>query len=189
MPRMFCAACCVLWGLCLLPAVCPAAGGNGRDESWAVMPAGARTAFFGLHGGTMPVSLLVTRDGTSLVTFVGRTGNDFMEILRRSEHSLPTFFRAGRGAVTGPSANATTVLMAGSSSGSLPVFNIPGEGLWRVAAPDQLQPFGLSDTPLSIEGEVRRPARLTPAKPYPLPVRPQYLQPRRSGGQGLTQLP
>ena len=45
------------------------------------MPAGARPTYMGIHGGTMPVSLLVYGDGSSLVTFVGRTGNDFLEML------------------------------------------------------------------------------------------------------------
>lgn len=170
-----------------LVAPCSAAPGgqppSDADAGWTVMPAGARPAFFGIHGGTMPVSLLVYGDGSSLVTFVGRTGNDFMEVLRRSDTVMPSLFASGsrRGSRAGaPSANATTVLMAGTGADSLPVFNLSGEGFSRMAEPGELQPFGLSDKPLSIEGEVTRPPRLAPIKQYRLLFQPQYLQPRRS---------
>ena len=63
----------------LMPAIAWSNDNQGLPEQqgWVVMPAGARPAYFGIHGGTMPVSLLVYGDGSSLVTFVGRTGNDF----------------------------------------------------------------------------------------------------------------
>ena len=142
------------------------------------MPAGARPAYFGIHGGTMPVSLLVYGDGSSLVTFVGRTGNDFIDMLRQAEVSMPsplnaTSQRSAAGKAASPSANATAVLMAGSSSSSLPVFNVTGEGLSRMdVPPGQLQPFGLSDKALSIEGEVTAPQRLSTVKQYRLLFQP-----------------
>ena len=176
----------------LLAALAPVAASGTETQSqadqqqgWVVMPAGARPAYFGIHGGTMPVSLLVYGDGSSLVTFVGRTGNDFIDVLRRAEVSMPgllnaTSQRSSSKAVT-PSANATAVLMAGSSSSSLPVFNVSGEGLSRMdVPPGQLQPFGLSDKALSIEGEVTAPQRLSTVKQYRLLFQPQYLQPRRN---------
>ena len=46
--------------------------------------------------------------------------------------------------------------------------------------PGQLQPFGLSDKALSIEGEVTAPQRLSTVKQYRLLFQPQYLQPRRN---------
>lgn len=179
---------CFLLAALLLPAA--ARGSEVRpapeQQGWVVMPAGARPAFFGIHGGTMPVSLLVYGDGSSLVTFVGRTGNDFIDVLRRSELPMPSLLnatsqRAATGKAMSPSANATAVLMAGSSSSSLPVFNVSGEGLSQMAIPPgQLQPFGLSDKPLSIEGEVLPPARFSPVRQYRLLFQPHYLQPRRS---------
>ena len=57
--------------------------GQSLPEGWTAMPAGARSTYLGIHGGTVPVSLLVSRDGMSLVSFVGQTGNDFLELLRR----------------------------------------------------------------------------------------------------------
>ncbi|MDR2055213.1 MAG: hypothetical protein LBQ10_05025, partial [Desulfovibrio sp.] len=60
------------------------------DQGWTIMPAGARPAYMGIHGGTMPVSLLVVADGSSLLGFVGRTGNDFLDVLRSTK--LPLFF-------------------------------------------------------------------------------------------------
>ena len=57
--------------------------GQSLPKGWTAMPAGARSTYLGIHGGTVPVSLLVSRDGMSLVSFVGQTGNDFLELLRR----------------------------------------------------------------------------------------------------------
>ena len=53
------------------------------EPGWVSMPAGARCAYLGIHGGTVPVSLLATSTGNSLISFVGQTGNDFLELLRR----------------------------------------------------------------------------------------------------------
>ena len=176
----------------LLAALVPAttwstdSQGLPEQQGWVVMPAGARPAYFGIHGGTMPVSLLVYGDGSSLVTFVGRTGNDFVDVLRRAEISMPSLLnatsqRSAAGKNVSPSANATAVLMAGSSSSSLPVFNVSGERLSHMdVPPGQLQPFGLSDKALSIEGEVPAPQRLSTVKQYRLLFQPQYLQPRRN---------
>ena len=47
------------------------------DNGWVVMPAGAKQAYIGIHGGTVPVSLLATREGTSLVSFVGARATTF----------------------------------------------------------------------------------------------------------------
>lgn len=153
------------------------------ENAWVVMPAGARSAFMGIHGGTMPVSLLVYGDGSSLVTFVGRTGNDFLDMLRRTDLPVPSLLNAtahnGTSGGVLPSGKSS-VLMAGNPNSSMPVLNVTGERLSHMdMAPGQLQPFGLSDKPLSIEGEVSRPPHLSPAKQYRLFFQPQYLQPRR----------
>lgn len=154
---------------------------NGQD-GWVIMPAGARSTYMGIHGGTMPVSLLIYGDGSSLVTFVGRTGNDFLEILRRTDLPVPSLLNAtsryGRAPL--PTANGS-VLMAGSPASSIPVLNLPGGSLLDTAlSSGLLQPFGLSDKPLAIEGQVTRPPHLTPVRQYRLLFRPQYLQPRRA---------
>lgn len=153
------------------------------EEPWIVMPAGGRPAFMGIHGGTMPVSLLVYGDGTSLVTFVGRTGNDFLDVLRRTDLPVPSLLNAtshnGTNETMVP-AGKSGVLAAGNINSTMPVFNVTGERLSHMdVAPGQLQPFGLSDKPLSIEGEVSRPTHLSPTKQYRLFFQPQYLQPRR----------
>ena len=103
----------------LVPATALSTDSQGLPEQqgWVVMPAGARPAYFGIHGGTMRVSLLVYGDGSSLVTFVGRTGNDFIDVLRRAEVSMPSLLnatsqRSAAGKNVSPSANATAVLMA-----------------------------------------------------------------------------
>ena len=176
--------------LCLLlapafPGMCAAAVDSGvkAADGWVIMPAGARPTYMGIHGGTMPVSLLVSGDGSSLLTFVGRTGNDFLDVLRRTDVRMPSLLNAtaARDAADGGLLSGGTVLMAGSAASSMPVIYLTGEGFARAApSPDQLQPFGLSDKPLSIEGQVAKPAHLSPAKRYRLFFQPQYLQPRRS---------
>ena len=175
--------------LCLLlapafPGMCAAAVDSGvkAADGWVIMPAGARPTYMGIHGGTMPVSLLVSGDGSSLLTFVGRTGNDFLDVLR-TDVRMPSLLNAtaARDAADGGLLTGGTVLMAGSAASSMPVIYLTGEGFARAApSPDQLQPFGLSDKPLSIEGQVAKPAHLSPAKRYRLFFQPQYLQPRRS---------
>ena len=62
------------------------------EPGWISMPAGARSAYLGIHGGTVPVSLLATSTGNSLISFVGQTGNDFLALLRKAELRLPSFF-------------------------------------------------------------------------------------------------
>ena len=148
----------------------------GADDGWVVMPAGGRPAYMGIHGGTMPVSLLVAGDGASLFTFVGRTGNDFLEALRATDMPLPSLLNATVArsrAVTGGAA-----LFAGNATSSLPVIPLTDESFAALAEqPGKLTPFGLSDEPLSIEGRAARPSALSPAKTYRLFVLPQYLQP------------
>ena len=156
--------------LCLLlapafPGMCAAAVDSGvkAADGWVIMPAGARPTYMGIHGGTMPVSLLVSGDGSSLLTFVGRTGNDFLDVLRRTDVRMPSLLNAtaARDAADGGLLTGGTVLMAGSAASSMPVIYLTGEGFARAApSPDQLQPFGLSDKPLSIEGQVAKPAHL-----------------------------
>ncbi|MDO5484237.1 MAG: hypothetical protein Q4F27_04945 [Desulfovibrionaceae bacterium] len=146
------------------------------EAGWVTIPAGAKPAYMGIHGGTMPVSLMVADDGASLLTFVGRTGNDFLEVLRGTDLPVPSLLNAtAHGPATPPGPGS---LMAGMGSGTMPVITagVP------LALPSlgHLQPFGLSDKPLSIEGHVSRPDRLSPAKRYRLYFEPQYLQPRRN---------
>lgn len=156
-------------------AWCAAEQPSAAPDGWAVMPAGARSAFLGLHGGTMPVSLLVYKDGAALVAFVGRTGNDFMALMQAAP-PVPSFFSA-RERQAPPSATATAMVMAGSAADSLPVLNLDGGRLAHVSG--QLQPFGLSATPLPIEGEVAKPLRLIPIGGGRLLFTPAHLQPRR----------
>lgn len=146
------------------------------------MPVGARPAYMGIHGGTMPVSLLVSGDGTSLVTFVGRTGNDFLAALHLMQ--VPSLLNATiqqSFPVDGiPAPTGDMSLMAGSSRVSLPVLHLTGIGMRDADGPAlMLQPFGLSDKPLSIEGSVALPMQASPKQAHPF-FKPQYLQPRRS---------
>ncbi|MBG3877281.1 hypothetical protein FVW20_09690 [Desulfovibrio oxamicus] len=52
------------------------------DDGWIDMPGGSRPAYIGIHGGTVPVSLLATRGGSTMVAMVGETGSDFLYVLR-----------------------------------------------------------------------------------------------------------
>lgn len=119
------------------------------------LPAGARPAYMGIHGGTMPVSLLVSDDGACLLSFVGCTGNDFLEALRTN----PVV--SGQRA-KGDISIGNASLFAGNATTSLPVIPLSGDLLSGLGP--QLQPFGLSDEPLSIEGEAVRP-EIFPERP------------------------
>ncbi|WP_243838442.1 hypothetical protein [Nitratidesulfovibrio liaohensis] len=52
------------------------------NDGWIDMPGGSRPAYIGIHGGTVPVSLLATRGGSTMVAMVGETGSDFLYVLR-----------------------------------------------------------------------------------------------------------
>lgn len=148
------------------------------------MPPGARATYMGIHGGTMPVSLLVAGDGASLVSFVGRTGNDFLEILRRTDVRVPsllnaTVARSTANSESGQQQHNVSSLTAGSADGGMPVISSGNAGKGRNIDPSSLQPFGLSDKPLLIEGQASKPLQLSPVKRYRLFFQPQYLQPRR----------
>ena len=125
----------------------PPVAGQETDDGWSIMPAGARPTYMGIHGGTMPVSLLVSDDGQALLSFVGRTGNDFLEVLNRTDAQMPNFPNPlTNGTVELSSAIPApggTVLMAGSASGSMPVIYLTGAGMQRATVrPEQLLPFG-----------------------------------------------
>ena len=151
-------------------------GGQPLPEGWTAMPAGARSTYLGIHGGTVPVSLLVSRDGMSLVSFVGQTGNDFLELLRRADVRLPSLL----GSILG-SSHGGSMLLAGRAQRSMPVLYVLGDRLAAMPRGLQgLQPFGLSDKPLSIEGNISLPPRRNPAaRSYRLHIDPRYLDPRR----------
>lgn len=143
-------------------------------EDWVFMPAGARSSYMGIHGGTMPVSLLVSDDGESLLTFVGRTGNDFLEALRGLRLRLPSFGNAA--VATQAPAGIQTGLFAGNATSTLPVFAISGDTLVNLG--QKLEPFGLSRERLSIEGSVVKPDSFPHARTVRPFLLPDYFQPR-----------
>ena len=110
----------------------------------------------------MPVSLLVSDDGAALVSFVGLTGNDFLNILYRMDRRVPSLFNGtspesrrrlpGRNAPAVPSG-----LTAGGGDDSLPVFHSLGE------RSTHLLPFGFSETRCPLRGTSCSPA--TPRPP------------------------
>lgn len=123
------------------------------SAAWVIMPEGGKNAYIGIHGGTMPVSLLTASDGQSMLTLVGRTGNDFLALLRNTSLHQPSGIPYGGNA---PERNAT-VLMADTAIGSVPVFYHTGMGFARVDLHEQQWlPFGLSEKPLRLEGQVER---------------------------------
>ena len=171
------------------PVSGPASGSElgSLDKDWVIMPAGAKQAYIGIHGGTVPVSLLTTIEGTSLVSFVGRTGNDFLELLHREDLRMPSLLNGTVPQDSGATAHRNLDLasfrvrhlMAGNATNSLPVIYLNGDSLAKLSSNlDALKPFGLSDEPLSIEGEIARPDPLLLAPRYHILVDPKYLQPR-----------
>lgn len=166
--------------LCSLALILVAGLASGaEDDEWVEMPAGGKPAYMGIHGGTMPVSLLVSRDGSSLYTFVGRTGNDFLEVLRKAYTPLPSFGNATR-RESWLAALPTPGLFAGNATASMPVIPLVGDIFSREDWLAQLRPFGLSASPLDIEGEVSVPASPTPVKRYRLFSLPNFFQPRQA---------
>lgn len=142
----------------------PEKSANYEPDGWVEMPAGAKPSYMGIHGGTMPVSLLVSSDGSSLLSYVGQTGNDFLEVLRKAYLPFPSFANATREKFNNK-ANSRQIF-AGNSTASMPVFSFPAS---PVISPDWIshfQPFGLSDEPLSIEGSVSRPEIIPLPKKY-----------------------
>ena len=60
--------------------------GDKKEEAvWGEMPAGAKTTYIGIHGGTVPVSLLTAGDGSPMIALVGLTGSDFLNFLRTND--------------------------------------------------------------------------------------------------------
>lgn len=129
----------------------------------------------------MPVSLLVSGDGASLFSFVGRTGNDFLNVLREAYLPLPSF-----GNSTKQSSNRRdlgkiqTGIFAGNATATMPVITLSTDLLTNQNLIRHLQPFGLSEEPLRIEGSVAKPAVLSPIKRYKNIFMPDYFQPRQN---------
>lgn len=149
-------------------------------QGWVSMPSGARTAFFGIHGGTVPVSLLVTSTGTSLVSFVGETGNDFLALLRKAEMRFPSFFFSSRDndqALSGQKADIRAILCRNTEF-CLPVISLSDDSVFKMTAtPGLLQPFGFSDSTKNIEGDVSMPSSDQGRLRYHILVDPDYLVP------------
>ncbi len=109
-----------LCGLLLLPPALadPEAAAAGQDNAvWEEMPAGARTAYIGIHGGTVPVSLLTAGDGSPMIAQVGLTGSDFLNFLRskgRLEEEL--FLNGGPAAPANTPADVSSNIPTGASA-------------------------------------------------------------------------
>ena len=121
--------------------------GQSLPEGWTAMPAGARSTYLGIHGGTVPVSLLVSRDGMSLVSFVGQTGNDFLELLRRADVRLPSLLTSILG-----SSHGGSMLLAGRAQRSMPVLYVLGDRLAAMPGVSFVRPKGAFYIMVSIPG-------------------------------------
>ena len=158
------------------------------DAQWVCIPAGARPAYMGIHGGTMPVSLLIAGDGGSLLSFVGRTGNDFLEALRALRLPLPSLLNATLTAANGAENAGQSLttwaqrpLFAGNATSSMPVISLSGDRFAALSRqPGELEPFGFSAEPLSIEGTVSKPNGLSPVKRQRLKFFPDYFLPHKN---------
>jgi hypothetical protein len=149
------------------------------------MPAGARAAYIGIHGGTVPVSLLTSRDGTHMVALVGETGNDFLRTLKvdpGTQGALPAPASGAQPSPDGeehaeftsllPQASAgsaqpsfrravnATQLMAGTAVGAMPVIYATGHSFASLHSlyTDSLL-FGISEHSPLLEGAVKAPPK------------------------------
>lgn len=180
--------------LCLAPARIPAAENNMENilstaspvNGWVSMPPSVRATYIGIHGGTVPVSLLASKDCTHMVALVGRTGNDFLQILRsdasetvnspvetvrdpqavdadHSEAEPRAADAGGQSPARSPSpffAGNATVLKAETALGNMPVIYATGysfAGMAELYA--DLMPFGLFEHSPLLEGAVKGPLR------------------------------
>ncbi len=154
----------------LVPARSSAAGETTHEDAgpvqWVEMPAGARKTYIGIHGGTVPVSLLTAGDGTPMIAQVGLTGSDFLHFLRsggKPDRELVLFdITAENEAAPAPVAvpalptRNATVLLAGTAAGDVPVIYATGRSFEDMSlVPDNWAPFGLTQKPLSAEGTVK----------------------------------
>lgn len=203
-------------------------GEKKENVVWGEMPAGAKTTYIGIHGGTVPVSLLTAGDGSPMIALVGLTGSDFLNFLRSNgrlqeeplfadsagtyapetqpspadltnnvtrpvsppSDQTPAAFPAAGNATAPASGNGTlpaddqptelpasnasipsesnaTLLLAGSSSGDIPVIYATGRNFERMSlVPSNWAPFGLTEKALSLEGEVKvlAPPKMMPKR-------------------------
>ena len=154
----------LIGGTCAVPAQGkPADREQKENVVWGEMPAGAKTTYIGIHGGTVPVSLLTAGDGSPMIALVGLTGSDFLNFIR-SNGKLPEepLFADASGtyapsqrltcddtlkrttgddgfedlpATENPAASDTnaTLLLAGSSVGDIPVIYATGRRFERMS--------------------------------------------------------
>ena len=201
-----------------IPAVSAAAGlpappeQDSLDKSvWGEMPAGARSVYIGIHGGTVPVSLLTAGDGSPMIAQVGLTGTDFLYFMRRGGQASPALVGEAEAAPlesTAPAeaaddpiatantktdakaevkadgqadpalaassvpveeelpasptpaaplpGNNATLLLAGNAGNKVQVIYATGRAFERMSlVPANWAPFGLTEKPLSMEGEIK----------------------------------
>lgn len=135
-----------------------------ESTEWVKMPAGGRSAYIGINGGTVPVSILTSRDGSTMVTLVGRTGNDFLETLGRAESGLS---RQAGGVVPPPTDPNLTLLQAHTAAGIVPVIYAAGNDFSRMDLSEkEWLPYGLSATALQVEGRPVKPLHLSKTRKY-----------------------
>ena len=180
---------------CICLALCAAAWQSAHAESgkdvlapqWIHMPAGARATYIGIHGGTVPVSLLTSRDGTHMVALVGQTGNDFLRTLKVGPGTRGALLPTSSGTLSSlddegnmelahlhlqtaatPAASFrhtvnATLLKAGTAIGAMPVVYATGHSF---ASLNQLYTdsllFGIAENSPLLEGVVKAPRK--PAK-------------------------
>ena len=176
------ALCAVSW-----QSACAKPDKTALAPQWIYMPAGARATYIGIHGGTVPVSLLTSRDGTHMVALVGQTGNDFLRTLKADPGTAETLPPTTSGSLPVPhdvedtdfvhlhrqtagipalpplrlAANAT-LLMAGTAVGAMPVIYATGHSFARMSQvyTDNLL-FGISEHSPLLEGSVKAPRKTT----------------------------
>ena len=168
------------------PVSAPASGGlavvtpEGAPSPWVSIPAGARKTYIGIHGGTVPVSLLTAGDGSPMIAQVGLTGSDFLHFLRsggkpetvtlqditpytdvgtlapdETEAALSASAEQTPDKPALPNKNAT-VLFAGTAAGDVPVIYATGHSFESMSlVPANWAPFGLTEKALSFEGTVK----------------------------------
>lgn len=142
-----------------------------KEVEWGYMPAGARSTYIGIHGGTIPVSLLTAGDGSPMIAQVGLTGSDFLNFLRSSgkpfvsqepEINNNLFDKNQNFPI--PTADVT-ILKTGNETEDVPVLYATGNSFEQLSlVPENWAPFGLTEQPLAIEGQIAKPKKVNSKK-------------------------
>ncbi|WP_156907957.1 hypothetical protein [Desulfovibrio cuneatus] len=106
-------------------------GATGEKDGWIVIEQGTRPVYAGIHGGTVPLTVLRASNG-ALFALAGETGSDFMNVLRGNTTGT------GRGAAA-QQEEEKTAEQPNREASQPPQPSVPETATQQAAAPPQSQ--------------------------------------------------